>query len=273
MPIMTIDGKSCFYQDRGTGFPLLFGHSYLWSSEMWEPQLEALSQEFRCIAPDLWGHGQSEVFSDLSMELLADHAWKLMQTLGIDQFGVVGLSVGGMWGTHLALNHPEAVKALVLMDTYVGSEPQATQLRYFALIDQFEKAGKFTPALLDQIVPLFFSKATFQENPELPVRFRESLSSFPAEKIPCIASLGRAIFSREDLLGRFSSLALPTLVVVGKDDIPRPPKEAQEMASCLSNSMLIEVEEAGHISNLEQAEMINQLLSEFLTLNVYGIKQ
>ena len=59
MPRTTIDGKDCFYQDLGKGYPILFGHSYLWSSKMWEPQLKELSRGFRCIIPDLWDHGQS----------------------------------------------------------------------------------------------------------------------------------------------------------------------------------------------------------------------
>lgn len=261
-----MDGKECFYQDRGTGFPLLFGHSYLWTSEMWEPQLLVLSQQFRCIAPDLCGHGGSDSFPVTSISDLAEHAWNLMQALGIDQFGIVGLSVGGMWGTELALQHPQAVKALVLMDTYVGGEPPLTKQRYFVLLDLLEKAGQFTPELLDQIIPLFFSPATFQSQPDLPLRFRESLASIPGERIPAIASLGRVIFSRRDLLNQLSALAIPTLIIVGKDDIPRPPKEAQEMAFCLSQGSILEVKEAGHISNLEQVEVVNQALSGFLNL-------
>jgi len=60
------------------------------------------------------------------MEQLADDHWHLMRHLKIAEFGVVGLSVGGMWGTHLALKYPDAVRALVLMDTFVGSEPLVT---------------------------------------------------------------------------------------------------------------------------------------------------
>lgn len=269
MPKTVINGKHCFYQDRGTGFPLLFGHSYLWTSEMWKPQLSLLSQEFRCIAPDLWGHGQSDPCTIISIEQLADHAWKLMQSLGIHEFGVIGLSVGGMWGTELALKHPEAVKALVLMDTFVGSEPVFTQARYFGMLDLLEKAGHFPAPLLDQIIPLFFSPATFQKNPELPHRFRESLAAIPKEKIPAIAALGRVIFSRRDLLDTLSTLSMPSLVVVGKDDIPRPPKEAEAMASRLPASALVEIKQAGHICNLEQPDVVNQVLSDFLTLNLF----
>jgi len=265
MPTIPMRGKQCYYQDRGTGFPLLLGHSYLWSSEMWEPQLQVLSQEYRCIVPDLWAHGQSDSLEEeLSIESLAEDGWQLMQALGMDEFAVIGLSVGGMWGTKLALDHPKAVRALILMDTYVGSEPLATQKRYFALIEQLEKNQQFTPFLLDQIVPLFFSPVTLKHKPFLIEDFKHSLTCLSKEKIPAIAALGRAIFSRACLLEQLSSLKMPTLVVVGQDDIPRPPREAEEMVRYLGDGALAIVKEAGHISNLEQPEEVNELLSGFL---------
>lgn len=58
MPTIIVEGKSCFYQDVGEGYPVLLGHSYLWTSSMWEPQIKSLGVNgFRCIAPDLWDHG------------------------------------------------------------------------------------------------------------------------------------------------------------------------------------------------------------------------
>lgn len=219
---------------------------------MWRPQLDHLKEHFRCIAVDLWDHGQSAHLGKESTTIkeLADDAWQLMSHLGISHFGCVGLSVGGMWGTQLALDHPEAVSTLVLMDTYVGSEPEVTQAKYFGM--------------LDQVVPLFFSPYTLKENPELVSNFRHKLASIPEENIPGIVALGRAIFSRTSLLDRLPSLRVPALVVVGEDDIPRPPKEAVEMASLLPNGQLEVIPQAGHICNLEQVEAVTQLLDKFI---------
>ena len=55
-----IDGARMSYIDQGQGFPVLLGHSYLWDAEMWQPQIDALSQHFRVIVPELWGHGRSD---------------------------------------------------------------------------------------------------------------------------------------------------------------------------------------------------------------------
>lgn len=117
MPTM---GKSLHYLDVGSGFPLLLGHSYLFDLNMWAPQFEALAKRYRLIVPDLWGHGDSPALpagrNSLS-DIAADHL-ALMDHLDIEEFGIVGLSVGGMWGAELAALAPERVKVLALMDSY-----------------------------------------------------------------------------------------------------------------------------------------------------------
>ncbi len=265
MPTVSIEGKTCFYQDIGEGFPVLFGHSYLWSSNMWEPQLKSLAKDFRCIAPDLWDHGKSGRLNakNTTIEQLADDAWKLMQHLKIPEFAVVGLSVGGMWGAELAFKHPHAVKALVLMDTFLGSEPQGTKQKYFALLDMLEREKQFSAFLLNQVVPLFFSPVTLTQKPKMVESFRNALASIHEENIPGIVALGRAIFSRNCSLDKLAKLVQPALVLVGKDDIPRPPRESQEMTSRLPKGELHIIEQAGHISSLEQPEQVNTLLMEF----------
>lgn len=266
MPTISIEGKICFYQDTGKGYPILLGHSYLWDSNMWEPQLKALSKDFRCIAIDLWDHGNSGRLNQktYSIESLSNDHWQLMEHLKIDQFSIVGLSVGGMWGAHMALNHPKNVQSLVLMDTYLGNEPLMTKFKYFALLDKIEKEKHFSNTLLDLVVPLFFSPHTLIHKKHLVENFRQALVSTKEENIPGIVALGRAIFSRECFLDRLSLIEQPTLVIVGQDDIPRPPKEAREMAGRLPNGALQIIQQAGHISNLEQPEQVTELLANFL---------
>lgn len=266
MPSIDIHGKTCFYQDQGKGYPFLLGHSFLWNSAMWQPQIDELSKHYRCIVPDLWSHGQSASLGSFStsIEALADDYFELMQHLNIPEFAVIGLSVGGMWGTQLALKHPQSVKALVLMDTFVGSEPTSTQQKYFGLLDFLEKEKAFTSVLLSQVVPLFFSPTTLAQNPTLVKTFHEKLSRLSPENISGIVALGRAIFSRPSLLDELPNITQPTLLIVGQDDIPRPPEEAREMNDLLPNSFLHIVPDAGHICNLEKPAEVTAHLSEFL---------
>ena len=269
MPTIQINQKECFYQDVGQGYPLLFGHSFLWSCAMWEPQVKALSTQYRCIVPDLWDHGKSGHLQDnqTSMEALADHYLELMGKLGFEKFAIVGLSAGGMWGAKMTLKRPDAVQALVLMDTFVGEEPEATQRKYFAIMDCVEKGLGFSDAIIDQVAPIFFSPKTLTDKAHLVSYFRCQLADIPKDNIPGVVTLGRAIFSRPSCLEELSQIAIPSLVIVGNDDIPRPRKEAQEMVSRLPNGRLATVEDAGHICTLEQPDIVNKILSEFLQKN------
>ena len=266
MPTQMINGKHLAYEEFGTGFPILFGHSYLWSASMWAPQIQAFSPTYRCIVPELWGHGSSDSLPTIpySIEALADVHYQLLNELNIERFAVVGLSVGGMWGTQLALNHPERVSALVLMDTSVAPEPAETQQRYFSMAATVEKLGKFPEPMVEQILPLFFAPATRQDKPELVEEFKQRLLNWPAENIASIVALNRAIFSRMSLLERLSELSMPTLIMVGQEDLARPPHEAQAMADQISGSECVIIPNAGHISNLEQPREVNQILDDFL---------
>lgn len=159
MPFVTIDGQALHYIDQGTGPAVLLAGSYLWDQSMWAPQIAALAQQYRVIALDLWGHGQSGPLpvGTVSLDDLARQALVLLDHLDIERVTLVGLSVGGMWGTRLALSAAHRINGLVLMDTYVGAEPEPTRQYYFSLLKQIEEAGVITPALLDIVVPIFFA--------------------------------------------------------------------------------------------------------------------
>ncbi|WP_313738360.1 alpha/beta fold hydrolase [Pseudomonas sp.] len=261
-----IEGAAMSYVDQGQGYPVLLGHSYLWSADMWAPQIEVLARHFRVIVPELWGHGDSAAAPSGThdMAALARHHLALLDALEIPRCHVVGLSVGGMWGVHLALAHPSRVDRLVLMDTYLGAEPGVSKDRYFALLDQLEAAGAFSDALLDIIVPLFFH-AGGASGPALPNQLRDRLKTCSAAQIrTAIVPLGRLIFGRNDLLARLAELpAARTIVLCGEQDIPRPPAEANEMArkiGCLAAQIPL----AGHIASLENPAVVNDFLLNWL---------
>ncbi|TLP53437.1 MULTISPECIES: alpha/beta fold hydrolase [Pseudomonas] len=264
-----IDGARMSYVDQGQGFPVLLGHSYLWSAAMWQPQVEALSQHFRLIVPELWGHGDSDAppASTTDMQALTRQHVTLLDKLGIERCHLVGLSVGGMWGAELAITHPERIDRLVLLDTYLGAEPEATRLKYFALLDAASAAGEFSDALLDIIVPIFFH-AGGQTVPEIRERFRADLKATRAETIrQSLDPMGRVIFGRPDLLGRLGELpGERSIVVCGDQDIPRPPAESNEMSRIIG-CLAAQIPFAGHISSLENPRVVNAFLLNWLPRN------
>ncbi|OUM24738.1 alpha/beta fold hydrolase [Pseudomonas putida] len=264
-----IDGARMSYIDQGEGFPVLLGHSYLWSAEMWQPQIDALSQHFRVIAPELWGHGGSDAppASTKSMADLVHQHLALLNALDIGKCHLVGLSVGGMWGAPLVSEQPERFDHLVLMDTYLGAEPEATRQKYFALLDAASAAGEFSDALLDIIVPIFFH-AGGQTVPELREQFRAALKATSADTIRnSLDPMGRIIFGRPDLLDKLATLpGERTIVICGDKDIPRPPEESNEMAQRI-NCLAAQIPFAGHISSLENPQVVNEFLLNWLPRN------
>ncbi len=261
-----IEGQQLAYLDQGEGPVLLFGHSYLWDNQMWAPQIAQLSQHYRCIVPDFWAHGESDAAprSMTSLTEYAQHMLDLMDHLNIETFSIVGLSVGGMWGTEVVVAAPQRVTSLVLMDTFVGWEPEITHKKYFGMLDAITEHKAVPAPLLDAIVPLFFANDATQDNPELVENFRQSLALLSGDAAVEVARMGRMIFGRRDAIEDVEKFALPVLIAVGCEDKPRPVFEHYLMHDCISGSQLVEIPKAGHISNLEQPEFTNTMLSEFL---------
>ncbi|MFL1552520.1 alpha/beta fold hydrolase [Pseudomonas sp. D47] len=266
MPVAVIDGQPLHYVDQGTGPVVLLGSSYLWDRDMWAPQIEALSQQYRVIVPELWGHGESGPLpaQTQSLDDLARQTLALLDQLDIAQINLVGLSVGGMWGARLALLAPERINSLVMMDTYLGAEPEATRQYYFSLFKMIEDAGAIPAPLLDVIAPIFFRPGIDRES-ALYQGYRQALQDFPKERLlHSIVPLGRLIFSRASILDQLPRLdADTTWVMCGEQDKPRPPAESQEMAELIGCSLTL-IPDAGHIASRENPDFVNEALLTFL---------
>ncbi|MEJ6818578.1 alpha/beta fold hydrolase [Pseudomonas sp. LF-5] len=267
MAFFTVDGQALHYIDQGTGPAVLLAGSYLWDTAMWAPQIAALSPHYRVIALDLWGHGESGALPQgtTSLDDIARQVQALLDHLEIDRVTLVGLSVGGMWGVRLALSAPQRVNGLVLMDTYVGVEPEPTRQYYFSLFKQIEESGEISDLLLDIVVPIFFRPGIDPQS-ALYQDFRAKLAAYSSDRLrDSIVPMGRITFSRDDLLPRLGELnAQATLVLCGDQDKPRPPAETQEMAELIGCPWLL-VPEAGHISSLENPAFVNEVLFSFLS--------
>ncbi|WP_130909183.1 alpha/beta fold hydrolase [Pseudomonas mucidolens] len=266
MPVVVVDGQPLHYLDQGSGPVVLLGSSYLWDRTMWAPQITALSQKYRVIVPELWGHGESGPLPapTQSLDDLARQTLALLDQLDIAQVNLVGLSVGGMWGARLALQAPERVNSLVLMDTYLGAEPEATRAYYFSLFKMIEDVGAIPEPLLDVIAPIFFRPGIDRES-ALYQSFRQSLTTYPKDRLlHSIVPLGRLIFERDDLLEQLPRLNAETcLVMCGEQDTPRPPAESREMAELIGCDLTL-IADAGHISSLENPDIVNETLLTFL---------
>ncbi|MBT1446041.1 alpha/beta fold hydrolase [Shewanella sp. JM162201] len=250
------------YLDMGTGPVLLLGHSYLWDSLMWREQLELLAKHYRVIAVDLHGHGQSGGVPPRvnSLRVVADDMLALMDSLNINKFSILGLSVGAMWGAELVLKAPARVKTLVMMDSFIGFEPEITRAKYFGMLDVITAAGSVPAPMIDAIVPLFFSSSPDER---LTSAFAAKLASLSGERIADIERMGRLVFGRRDTMDEVEKLTLPVLVMVGVEDKARSVLESYLMHEAIDGSKLVHIAAAGHISCLEQPAFVNETLLSF----------
>ena len=267
MPYVTVRGRRWFYEERGDGFPVLFGHGYLWDHHIWDPQAGMLSSRFRCICPDLWSHGESDPLpaGSFSLDELAQDHLAFMRILGIQRFGVVGHSVGGMWGVRLAVSNPGCVAALALMNTAAGSEPDSSLIRYSHLLDEMEKNGAVTPSVQKAFQPLYFSPETLKDNPSLSAGFTSYLTHIKRDNIPGIVMLGRAVFGRSSFLPLLEQVQCPTLVLAGECDSFRPVGDSELTAKSIPGARVHVIPAVGHMTTLEAPLQVSDLLNKFLT--------
>lgn len=261
-----IAGSTLSVIDRGDGPAVLLGHGYLWDWRMWQPQIEALQKRFRLIVPEMWGHGRSGVMpggtqslADVAAQMLA-----LMDALEIEEFTVIGSSMGGMWGAHLAASAPKRVHGLAVLNSYLGEEPLTNRQTYFGMLDQVEREGRVTDSIIANIMPLFFAPATLARSPGLGTQLRQQVAEYDTARLrQSIVPLGRLIFGREDAMHILDRINASILVIAGRQDRSRPFGESVEMAERLSTSAHI-LDDCGHSATLEQPETVNALLEEFL---------
>ncbi|WP_299199100.1 alpha/beta fold hydrolase [uncultured Amphritea sp.] len=266
MPSCIINDREMHYLDQGEGFPLLLGHSILWDSRAWAPQLQLLSEHFRCIVPDLWSHGRSQSVdeSGLSIEALAEEYHLLMQQLGIERYSVLGMSTGGLWGARLAMKYPDEVASLTLISCYLGIETPENHGDLLQLINMVEPMDEIPSEVLDAIVELFFTEETQALHPALVETLRFDLMFLSPEQIRGIVALCRILFQRQSVLDEIAAIRCPTLLVAGQHDRSHRRAQAEEMAQLMPESQFSVIENAGHMLTLEQPDQVNLLLARFL---------
>jgi len=266
MPFITINNRTLHYLDVGEGPALLMGHTYLANHSVWREQINVLSQHYRCIVPDLWGHGLSSPTpgEKVSVRSLSEDYWVLMQALDIARYSVIGQAVGGMWGIQMALDYPSSINALVLISPSALEYTQENRQFYSELFSFTERQQTVPRRVVEQLVPLFFSLASQQEKPELAMEFEDSLFNMKGDNLSTVVDMGRNILEKSEGLVGLDRLAVPTLILAGEHAKRCSSKQSQLLSENIQGADLQLIPRAGHLSSLEQPEAVNLHLSAFL---------
>jgi 3-oxoadipate enol-lactonase len=242
---------------RGT---LVLLHAFPLNARMWEPQLALAERGWRILAPEL--RGFDEGAADPPAATIDDYAADvidLLDALRIDEAVIGGLSLGGYLTFALFRLAPRYFRAMILADTRPQADaPEAREGRLRTL--QLAREGG-SAAVVDDVLPRLVSEATVRRHPEIVASIRNlGLANAPGALEDAVTVL----MSRPDSTALLTSIHCPTLIIVGRDDAITPPAVSEALNRAIAGSRLVVIDEAGHLSNLEQPAAFNRALADFL---------
>jgi pimeloyl-ACP methyl ester carboxylesterase len=257
MPILQIDGLSFHYLVEGAGPPLLLLHGHGGSCRSWHHQVPDFSKSYRVICLDLRGFGESaKPPGSYSAELLAKDAAEVIRQVAGGPAHVLGHSMGGGIALQLALDAPELVRSLCIVNSQAHFVPEGFVVRFVMW------ASRWIPRLLGfkahgkSVAAAYLPDSKFAAERE---RFIEHWTKNDLQGY-LAAARGLDTF---DIRSRLGEINAPTLVVGSEQDI-LPMEAKQDLVARLKNARLVVVKDSRHLVTLDQPEMLNRTVLEFL---------
>jgi pimeloyl-ACP methyl ester carboxylesterase len=263
----TDDGVKLYYEETGTGFPVIFVHEFAGDHRSWEPQLRRFARRYRCITYNARGYPPSEVPEDparYSQARATADIKAVLDHLGIERAHIVGLSMGGFATLHFGLTHPGMARTLVVAGCGYGAEHDRR--------DQFRAEAEACAKSLARDGMAAFAagyslgptRVQFQnKDPRGHREFADMLAEHSARG-SALTQLGvqRERPSLYDLADRLAALTVPTLIVTGDEDEPCL-IPGVFMKRKIPGAGLVVLPNTGHTLNLEEPAAFNRLLAEF----------
>jgi pimeloyl-ACP methyl ester carboxylesterase len=245
----------------GSGDTVLFLHAYTLDASQWDHQVAALSGDFRCVRPDFWGCGESPLPppGDPSLADYAASVLAAVDSLGIERFSLVGLSMGGYIAFEVWRLAGRRIRAVALCSTRPSADDDARRDDRIAIAARVEREHSVESVVEPMLDRLLGPAARNEIHIADPVRGRIRRCTPEG-----IAYAQRAMAARRDSSEVLSSIDVPTLVIAGTQDAIIPIAEVRAMSGAISGARLVELQ-CGHLGNLEEPRAFNEALSSFLT--------
>ena len=259
MSYASVNNFNLAFDDNGSGLPVILLHGYPFNRTLWDSQVAALRDNFRVITPDLRGFGETETSEDATMGRMAQDIAQLMDTLHVPSAILGGLSMGGYVVLSFYKQFPDRVQALVLADTRPQADTEEGKQTRIKQREQILREGMAATA--DSMLPKLLTPKTVSKRPEVVKRIRDMILG--TKPVGAAAAL-MGMASRENQTELMPKIAVPTLIVVGREDPITPVQDSEFMHERISGSELVILENASHVSNQEQPELFNASLISFL---------
>src|SRR2546421_5493498 len=249
------------FNEIGNGCAAIFLHGFPFNRSMWHAEIEFLNARgYRCVAPDLLGLGENKSASEVNtMEDMARDVATLLDELKIDRAILCGLSMGCYVAFEFAHLFPARVSALVLAGGRCEgpdkAEKQSREQQARRVLEQ-----GFAPSV-EVILQSLLAAQTLAEKPEVVARVREMVAKTDPRGA---AAAQRGMAARRDYCGDLPQISVPTLIVAGRDDGVRKPIDAETIHLGIKGSHLETIKDAGHLMNMEQPEVFNEVMLTFV---------
>jgi pimeloyl-ACP methyl ester carboxylesterase len=264
----TNDGVDLHVEDTGQGIPLLFIHEFAGDHRSWEPQVRAFSRRYRCITYAARGYPPSDVPVDVasySQDLAVTDAIAVLDALRIERAHVVGLSMGGFTSLHLALRHPDRARSAVVAGVGYGAHPdvrQSFRREAEAIASAFdtEGAASFASRYAEGPARVQFQNKDRRGWEEFATQLAQHSNVGAANTMRGVQRERPSLYDLRDELAR---VEVPVLLLIGDED-----------EGCLDANLMLKrtmpsaglavLPRTGHASNLEEPELFDRLIGDFL---------
>ena len=234
-------------------------HAFPLNAALWRPQIDRAPTGWRFVTPDFPGFGRSSLPPARSMEEMARAVLHGLDEQGISRAVIGGLSMGGYVAMALYRLAPERFSGLILADTRATADSDQQRDARTKMIATVREHG--AAAVADEMLPKLLGATSQARRPELAARVRTMIEGNARE---AIAGAAEAMMGRQDSRPLMAQVAVPTLIVCGREDVLTPPADSEWLHQAIRGSRLHLLDEAGHLSNLEAPDQFSFALNAFL---------
>lgn len=260
MPQVKLNGANIYYEIHGQGpETMLFSHGLLMSGLMFQRQVDYFKARYRCVIYDHRGQGRSEVTEGgYDMDSLYEDAVALIEELNLGPCHMVGLSMGGFIAMRVALRNPEYLKSIILLETSAEPEPNKFKYRVLSFIVSLFGVG----SVLNKVMPIMFGK-TFLNDPGRKDEVQHWRNQIGSNKKSIVRAV-KGVINREGVLDQLSNVQIPTLIVVGDEDVATVTEKAKNIKLKIPQARLAIIKGAGHSSTVEEPRQVVDTIEVFL---------
>lgn len=256
---VTVNGTDLHYRVAGDGAPVVFLHAFLLNSRLWHDQLNGLQGECRCFAVDLRGFGQSAPYAETYLDpyVYADDIAAFIEAQNFEEpVHLVGMSVGGFIAGLVYEKLPKKIASITMISGFFDWTTDPTYSRY-----QNEMARL---VVVEGKSALFRRFDEYIDGPATPLharaRYKSMLEETRTEMIVAFLGNGGTTQPRPDL---YDKIDVPVLIPVGTEDVVLSRERAKQEKKKFKNARVVEIDNAGRLLPLENADALNDALKTF----------